>query len=713
METRRMLVALAAASAVFIAYTMILRAIKPPPPPPSQTVPDFGPSTASSPTTSTPPGAAALGSSPAHADAFSFTQGETTTPLTLGEASDDLRIEIDPVGAGVSRVFLTETKPNGEYAYAETVKANTPYQLLTPVSTPAGRVNSYETGFLWVPEKSEAGWRLDDFPWEVREQGPRQVTFATRLRGPDGVELVEVTKRYEIVPDSVLCNLTLSVENLTDESFRVSLEQAGPVGIPEDSQTYSMRFLMAAHRVEGQVKVDHALDRNTLRKGEQKLLAVDATPDFVWTALTNKYFAVFTRPLSIGGGATPRFQTLVGDLVRPDDHAQTAPGDMRARLITEPQSIAPHGRQNIAFEIYAGAKDASALAEANPDFADRSKVGYVAAKDLDNRCWCWCFNFPVLTAFMTWLLETIHVVVGNYGVAIIILVIIVRSLLHPLAVFQQKSMYRMQDAMGRIQPRLNAVKEKYANDRVRQNQEMMKVYSEENVNPMAPMLGMAPLFIQMPIMISLWTALNTDIHLRHAPFFLWIKDLSTPDALYTFAEPLVIPLLGWHVPSFNLLPFLMGLSMALQQRYMPKPGQFAKREAAKRHAAENKEASRNAMGMTPEEQMRQQAMIAYMMSVMMPIMLYYFPSGLALYWMSSNVFGIVESLIIRRQLKHEAERRERGDLPVPKQRPPGMVSRLLRHMATQAEELQRKADELSGQEAKTGRKPRGDGKKSS
>ena len=233
----------------------------------------------------------------------------------------------------------------------------------------------------------------------------------------------------------------------------------------------------------------------------------------------------------------------------------------------------------------------------------------------------------------------------------------------------------------------------------------MKLYSEEGVNPMGTFVGMLPLFIQMPILVALWTGLNTDIALRHAPFDgWWIRDLAAPDALIAFSSPITIPilgqlpLLGWMfqgIPSINVLPIFMGISMWLQQKYMPKPGMQAKLDAAKQKPA----AERKAGQMTPEDQLRQQQMMAYMMTFMFPLMFYYMPAGLNLYWMATNVFGIFESLIIRKQIKEEKERSEREG-PKPRQKKPGWFSRMLKGMAERAEDLQRKADALSDKDRK-------------
>jgi len=379
---------------------------------------------------------------------------------------------------------------------------------------------------------------------------------------------------------------------------------------------------------------------------------------------------------------------------QPPDNARC---DYLARMLTIVQQVEPQQTVSYAFEIYSGTKNARDLEDADPAYADRKQIGYVAAGDADSRC---CCTFPVITAMMTWSLEAIYAVLRNYGLAIIVLVLIIRALLHPLSVFQQKSMYRMQEAQARLSPKLNALKEKYANDRQRLNQETMKLYAEEGVNPMAGVIGMLPMLIQMPILISLWTALNTDVHLRHAAFDpWWITDLSAPDQFIRFDHPITIPILGHlpllgrmfsDIPSFNLLPVLMGVSMWLQQKYMPKPGLQAKLEAAK------KTSTTHHRGMTPEDQIRQQQMMAYMMSILFPIMFYYWPSGLNLYWFATNVFGIGESLLIRKQLEKERQRRaQAGPAAPPAKRSSGPVARFFQRMAEKAETLQKKADELA------------------
>jgi YidC/Oxa1 family membrane protein insertase len=221
------------------------------------------------------------------------------------------------------------------------------------------------------------------------------------------------------------------------------------------------------------------------------------------------------------------------------------------------------------------------------------------------------------------------------------------------------------------------------------------------------------MFIQMPILVALWTALNTDVNLRLAPFDgWWITDLSAPDAFLKFHPAITVPILSQiplinsvftNVASLNLLPLIMGFGMWLQQKYMPKPAMKAKLDAAKAQHAAGKSKS----GMSPQDQIRQQQMMAYLMAILLPLMFYKMPSGLNLYWLSTTIFGIGESLIIRKQIAEEKARREREG-PRPPGHKPGLLGRFFKHVATQAEQLQRKADEISKSE--DGHKKSGKGK---
>jgi len=722
MDTRRLITALVAGFVIFFAYRVVYERLFPPPqiPQPTSQPQERAPGP---PGTSQPVGQApaigppagqtqptTLASAPARpGEGLAFVGGQRSEPLTIGTAQDDLKLQLTPHGAAVTNIWLTERK-NGEYRYRVGPRIDEPYELLTPVEEAGRTYHSYLTHKLRIEEFDNRDWRLDDLIWEVAEADERKATFTATLRWADRDEpLLRVTKTYELQSAPKLLHLTLAIENLGGQPLNVAIDQDGPVGIRKEQIQYDMRRLTYALRDGNAVSV------KGLSRGDLAKLTPDKPRDlgvpgddkrFLWVVLGNKFFGVFTRPLPITGNVADYLERAVG-LVAVRD-ATTDPGDMLARFKTTHLPIGAGGQQAFTFEVYAGPKDSEVLEKTNPAFKDRAQLGYSVAQKADQRC---CCTFYPLPEIMKWLLHTIVFVVRNYGVAIIIMVLIIRTLLHPLAVYQQKSMFRMQEAQARIQPKMQALRERYANDKARLNQEMMKLWGEENVNPMGMMVGMLPLLIQMPILVALWTSLNTDIQLRHAPFDgWWIYDLSAPDALIEFGGAgVTIPVLGWlpligrmfqNVPSLNLLPILMGVSMWLQQKYMPKPAQQARLEAARKQPPPQPR-KKGKGGMSPQDQLRQQQMIAYMMSIMFPLMFYYMPSGLNLYWMSTNVFGIFESLVIRKQLKKEKERGgPQGPGAAKKKGRTGLVARVLKRIAERAEDIQHKADELSDQKKK-------------
>ncbi|PSV88007.1 membrane protein insertase YidC [Photobacterium leiognathi] len=194
------------------------------------------------------------------------------------------------------------------------------------------------------------------------------------------------------------------------------------------------------------------------------------------------------------------------------------------------------------------------------------------------------------------LLSLIHGVVGNWGVAIIILTLIVRGLMYPLTKAQYTSMAKMR----MLQPKLQALRESCGDDRQRMSQEMMALYKKEQINPLG---GCLPLLLQMPIFIALYTVLNLSTELRNAPFFGWIQNLSAQDPYY-------------------VLPILMGISMFFIQKNSPS---------------------------TVTDPMQQKIMA--FMPVIFTVFFLFFPAGLVLYWLTSNIVTLIQQTIIFRQLE--------------------------------------------------------------
>ena len=203
-------------------------------------------------------------------------------------------------------------------------------------------------------------------------------------------------------------------------------------------------------------------------------------------------------------------------------------------------------------------------------------------------------TLEVLAAPLLDLLRWIYKYVGNYGVAIIILTIIVRLVLFPLTLKGMKSMKRMQQ----LAPRMKKLQEKYKNNKEKLNQEMMAMYRKNKVNPLG---GCLPMLLQLPVFFALYSSLSSAVELRHAPFLFWINDLSQPDGL-------------------GITPLLMGVSMFFQQKLTPQ----------------------SAM-MDPT-----QAKIMQMLPIIFTFFTFTFPAGLTIYWLTSNCLSILQQLVLNR-----------------------------------------------------------------
>jgi len=311
--------------------------------------------------------------------------------------------------------------------------------------------------------------------------------------------------------------------------------------------------------------------------------------------------------------------------------------DLSFRFVSRPTAIGSGRSAEFRFDLYIGPKERDRFQDAanHPAYVERHYIGTIQEE------YAWCVWTP-LAELMSKLLIGLHdwVWPHNWGLAIIILVLVVRVLLHPLTKKGQVSMTKMQARMAELQPKVDELKKKYANDKTKMNQEMMALYRKEGINPAGNLMNCLPMMLQMPIWVALWAALSNTIELRHASFIIipgrWILDLAAPDALYRFDHP--VPLLFFSIDAINVLPFLWGLSMVLQQKLTPRPKP----------------------GRTTE-QMEQQQRMMYIMSVVFTVMFYNFPSGLTLYIMASNFFGLLEQWRIRKHI--EAEQAQ--PVPVP------------------------------------------------
>lgn len=245
-------------------------------------------------------------------------------------------------------------------------------------------------------------------------------------------------------------------------------------------------------------------------------------------------------------------------------------------------SIAPDSTGSMQMSLYAGPKIQDKLQQVAP-FLNRT-VDYG---------WLWFIAQPLF-----WLLSFIHSWVGNWGWAIIILTLLIKLAFFHLSAASYKSMARMR----KLQPRLTALRERYADDRARMNQAMMDLYKKEKINPLG---GCLPILVQIPVFIALYWVLLESVELRQAGFMFWIRDLSTYD-------------------PFFVLPILMGITMFLQQRLNPAP---------------------------PDPL---QAKIMMALPFIFTFFFLFFPSGLVLYWFVNNLLSIAQQWVITRRIAPES-----------------------------------------------------------
>ncbi len=546
------------------------------------------------------------------------------------------RLDLTSKGAAIEKAVFSEFD-NRDY------KNPQPLQILSPVHLRDGSdFPMANAGFVFIEQQlklalNKLHWQLSS-DVETDAEGSQQATFETVIKDQMGTPVLKLRKTYKVVLDSYLLNCDISVENLTTSELKVRYNLTGPVGIGREDARSDARKAVAAFRdTKGQI-TSMRLDVKKLHKAlmlEDRRLKKPGA-EFLWAAATNKYFTAILIPLPDEGKTFCDWvPDRMGWYYNPDGDKRGDTGDetIGISLQTAPATLAPAGEQNSTriynFQLYLGPKDKS-LFDKNELYRN---LGFFHTIDF-LPCFC-CpsaiinpLAFGILAA-MKWMYGFIH----NYGVVIIILVFVIRIVIHPLTKKSQVSMSKM----GELGPKAEEIRQKYANDKVEQNKQLMALYRERGFSPIT---GMLPMLVQMPIWIALYSAIYASIELRGAAFLpFWITDLSVPDAVYRFPQTIVIPLLGWKVSSINLLPILMGAAFYLQQKLMPSP-QTA--------AATNPQVA------------QQQKIMMIMMPFLFPLMLYNGPSGLNLYIMASTFAGVIEQHVIRKHIRQKQEEQSQG-----------------------------------------------------
>jgi YidC/Oxa1 family membrane protein insertase len=391
-------------------------------------------------------------------------------------------------------------------------------------------------------------------------------TLEVRLSAPNGsggkTELVYTFKRGSYVVD-VAYNVTNGSDAAINPTAYFHLHRDTKVTGSENGMVGIFHGPVVYNETEKYKKIDF----KDIEKNKKNLYA--ANTDNGWVGMVEHYFVNAWLPKA----GTKR-----------DVYTTKEEGDIyRAGLKTAVGEIAPGATGKVSVPIFMGPQEQDKLKEAAPGLDIVVDYGI----------------FSFLAAPMFWLLKWFHGLVGNWGWAIILLTILIKAVFYPLNAKAGRSMGKMK----LVGPKLKEIQERYAGDRVKLNTAMMELYKKEKINPLG---GCLPIVVQIPVFISLYWVLIAAVELRHAPWALWIKDLSAPD-------------------QFFVLPVLYAITAFLQSKLQPP-----------------------APGMDP----MQQKILQYM-PVAFAVMFIFFPAGLVLYWTVSNILQIAQQWQINKMLERD------------------------------------------------------------
>jgi YidC/Oxa1 family membrane protein insertase len=484
--------------------------------------------------------------------------------------------------------------------------------FLFPPDTERG-VKSNLDGVVWKHELDAAAGSLR-FTWT----SPQGVTLVKELRLEPGAYHLDARVRA-----------TADEEVDLPRALEMNLGTGGGLRITAD-QFYPNPYVGAADRQYGELEsVDFYLADGdwSANRGAVERWNSNNIPFIVEGS---KYFLSIIGVEGERGFQGAVAEKLFDDLAASEALAEEGRGGAPARLSSrspfwkrssvagnfELQLTKPGTPDELAFTWYVGPKDPRILTASA--YGDMSEVVHYA--DYGRSFFYRIFLTQHIAPVILWVMALFHGITGNWGIAIILLTVVVRAAVFPIMRHSQVKMAVYQAKMSKVKPQLDAINKKYKDDPQKKNQETMKLYQQHKLSP--PLGGCLPIFLQMPIFVGLFQALRSSILLRHESFALWIGDLAEPDALIDFGGPILgfFPFSG--VTSLNLLPILMVVLWIIHQRSMPKP--------------------------TDPQQAQMYKMMAFM-PVIFGFVLYNYASGLSLYMITSSAIGIFEQRVIRKR----------------------------------------------------------------
>lgn len=468
---------------------------------------------------------------------------------TLEVLTDILRAEIDTHGGDLREVDLlkypvTPKEPDKPFklmndALPHFFIAQTGFASKRPQEGVLVSAPNHHTTYNGRVEKTDQGETRAILEWT----------------SPEGVKF---TKTYVFKPDSYVIEVIHQVDNPTTQAWHGNLYQQLQRSGEEPSKgigstyTYTGGVIWSTEDKYQKIKFGDMQDEDLQR---------EITGG--WAAMIQHYFLgawvpVNDAPYTYYTRALPRDLYILG---------MKAAQEMR---------VAPQSKESIRSQLFVGPKLQHVLEKVAPGLELTVDYGILT----------------IIAKPLFWLLEKIHGFVGNWGWSIVLLTLLIKLVFYKLSETSYKSMAHMR----KVQPRMQAMKERYGNDRQKLNQAMMELYKKEKINPLG---GCLPILVQIPVFIALYWMLLESVELRQAPWILWITDLSTKD------------------PYF-VLPIVMGITMLVQQKLNP----------------------------TPPDPIQAKVMMA--LPFVFTVFFLFFPAGLVLYWITNNSLSIAQQWYITR-----------------------------------------------------------------
>lgn len=416
-----------------------------------------------------------------------------------------------------------------------------------------------------IPNANWAAYKVNRQSISIRTgDQPKELIY--EWESPQGIG---ITTRFVFYADSYKIDLSVIIDNrseyIIDDSLLLKLAH-----FPQQTKKSYYAF-------EGMAfLVGNKLEEVKVKKLKDKLFSGQIS----WIAYEEAYFmtAIISEE---DKKATVKGTTL------PD-------GEVRITYITPSLNLRQHQKATESFTLYLGPRDLDILKALNKKIEKAINFGW----------------FDIIAKPLLVTLRFFNKYLGNYGISIILLTIIIKILFWPLT---HKS-YQSMKEMRKLQPMMAKIREKYKGNKQEMQKQLMGLYKTYKINPMG---GCLPMIVQIPVFFALFRVLPNSIELRHAPFVLWIKDLSAPDRLFSF--PFQIPFM---TPPYGIpvLTLIMGASMFLQQKMTPTPGDPA------------------------------QAKMMMLLPIVFTFLFINFPSGLVLYWLVNNILSIAQQYRINRQV---------------------------------------------------------------